>query len=151
MLDPYIKICITQGPILKNVIHSFGSLKNRQIRSMEIDKDYTDSITEEATSFSLICVIIILWLFCQKWITMSHVKLKNFQYLDIWIKSYQYRKHCCWSKDGDAFPLTETFPLAVQCSTLSWYCRTQWWQELINFTCTMRFCRASILSNYCLM
>lgn len=150
MLHPYIEVSITQGPILKNGIHSSGSLKIRQIRSTEIDKDYTDSITEEATHFSLICVITILRLWCQKQITMSQAKLKNFQYLDIWIKSYQYRKHWCWCKDWDAFPLKETFPLAVQSSALSRYCRTQWWQELINFTCTMRFRRAFILSNYCL-
>lgn len=43
---------------------------------MEIDKDYIDSITEEATAFSLICAITILQLFSGKTFKMSHVKEK---------------------------------------------------------------------------
>lgn len=77
---------------------------------MEIGKDYIDSITEETTAFSLICVITILWLFSGKWFTMSRVKLKkNFQYLKIWIKPCQYRKCHLWSKEHDAFPVKKKF------------------------------------------
>lgn len=48
------------------MILSFGALKRKQIRSMVIDKDYIDSITEEATVFSLIYAITIPWLFSGK-------------------------------------------------------------------------------------
>lgn len=77
---------------------------------MAIDKDYIDSITEEATVFSLIYVITIPWLFSGKWFKMSHFKLKkNFHYLKMWIKPYQYRKCHLWSKEHDALPVKKKF------------------------------------------
>jgi len=67
------------------MILSFEALERKWIRNMEIDEDHIDSsVTEEATAFSLLCVITILWSFSGKLFKISHVKIqKNFHYLKI--------------------------------------------------------------------
>lgn len=132
---------------------SLGPLKTRHIRSMEIDKDYINSITEKATAFSLICAITILWLFSGKWLTISHVTLKkNSHCLNIWIKSYQYRNTLLPVKGSQCFSYEGNFPFTLQ-SNLLLYLDIVWniRGTRNHFTCTVSFRRSSILSNSCLV